>query len=65
MEAKMLNKIIGRAREQVTVEQDKAEETETSIRQEIKATGGIWGENKPRCTPATWAEPEVLLANRT
>jgi len=57
-----LNKIIGRAREQVMVEQDKAE---TSIRQEIKATGGTWGETKPRCTPATWAEPEVLLANRT
>ena len=35
------------------------------IRQEIKATGGTWGETKPRCTPATWAEPEVLLANRT
>ena len=32
---RLLNKIIGRALEQVTVEQDKAE---TSIRQEIKAS---------------------------
>ena len=55
----MLNKIIGRAREQVTVHH----KAETSIRLEIKATGGTWAETKPRCTPATWAELEVLVAS--
>src|SRR5262245_965346 len=63
---KWLN-IIGRAWEQVTLVQEKPEQTQTSTRWEIKATGQTWADTRRKCTPAQWEDPEdpeVLVANR-